>query len=94
MELVDRLIQEMDKGETPFDVNLDSSKAFDTLDHSILTEKLKYYGIKHTELILFVNYLSNHKQFVDIEGTTSEMLTITTGVPQGSFLGCFYSSST
>ncbi len=60
-EHVDRVIQEMDKGETPFNIYLDLSKAFDTLDHSIFTENLQYYGIKHTELTLFVNYLSNCK---------------------------------
>ncbi len=39
------------------------------------------------ELNLFESYLTNHKQFVDIDGTKSEMLQISTGVPQGSVLG-------
>ncbi len=46
LEVVDREIHKMDNGETPFNIYLDLSKAFDTLDHSILTDRLKYYGIK------------------------------------------------
>ncbi len=86
LELVDRVIQNLDKDDIPFNVYLDLSKAFDTLDYSILIEKLKYCGINHRELSLFKSYLANRKQFVDIEGTTSDMLSLTTGVPQGSVL--------
>ncbi len=84
---LDRMIQEMDKGETCFNVFLDLSKAFGTIDHAILLHKLEYYGIKHNELKLFNSYLTDHKQFADIEGTKSEMLEIKTGVPKGSVLG-------
>ncbi len=77
----------MGKGEPPFNAYLDLSKAFDTLDHSILINKIKYYGINQNELNLFESYLRNRKQFVDIGGAKSEMLQISTGVPQGSVLG-------
>ncbi len=77
----------MDKGEIPLNIYLDLSKAFDTLDHSILIANLKYYRIKHKELEFFKSYLTNRKQFVDIDGTSSTLLNITTGVPQGSVLG-------
>ena len=63
LELIDRIIQYLDKGETPISVFLDLSKAFDTLDHSILLSKLEYYGIRNNALKLFKNYLSNRKQY-------------------------------
>ncbi len=69
-KIVDRVLQEIDKGEIPLNIYLYISKAFDTLDHSILIAKLKYYSIKHKEIELFKSYLTNHKQFVDIDGTS------------------------
>ncbi len=45
LELVDRVIVEMDKNNTSLNIFLDLSKSFDTLDDTILLEKLKYYGI-------------------------------------------------
>ena len=44
--LIDRIVLAMDKGETPFSIFIDLSKAFDTLDHKILIHKLKYYGVE------------------------------------------------
>lgn len=76
----------MDKN-TPFALFLDLSKAFDTLDHDILLNKLKYYGIKDNALDLFQSYLSRRKQFVEFEGYKSQLMALKTGVPQGSILG-------
>ena len=63
------------------------SKAFDTLDHEILMQKLSFYGVQNTSLNLFKSYLSERSQFVSIGGTSSPLRTINTGVPQGSILG-------
>ena len=63
------------------------SKAFDTLDHEILLQKLSFYGVQNTSLNLFKSYLSERSQFVSIGGTSSPLRTINTGVPQGSILG-------
>ena len=87
LELADRVITSMDHNETPINIYLDLSKAFDTLDHEILLAKLQYYGIHGTPLELLKSDLTNRKQYVEIEDTKSKMLDISTGVPQGSILG-------
>ena len=66
---------------------LDFSKAFDTVDHSILIEKLQCYGIRGLALLWIKNYLNNRKQYVSYNGVKSNLLTIKYGVPQGSILG-------
>ena len=66
LELIDRVILDMDKSEIPFSIFIDLSKAFDTLDHIILMNKLQYYGIKDTTLDLFQNYLSNRRQYISM----------------------------
>lgn len=87
LELVDRLTQDMDKNEIPLNIFLDLSKAFDTIDHNILLEKLKHYGFSNLSLKLLRCYLTNRKQFVHFDGTNSDLLNIHTGIPQGSILG-------
>ena len=77
----------MDGGKLPISEFLDLSKAFDTLNHSILLDKLKYYGLPNTPLNWFASYLQNRMQFVDFDGTLSNTVLMTTGVPQGSILG-------
>ena len=87
VELVDRVSEYLDGGKLPISVFLDLSKAFDTLNHSILLDKLKYYGFFNTPLNWFASYLQNRMQFVDFDGTLSNTVLMTTGVPQGSILG-------
>ncbi len=53
LEIIDRIMIEMDKNETPINIYLDLSKAFFTLDHNFLLQKLNYYRIKGNNLKLF-----------------------------------------
>ena len=87
LEIIDRIILDLDKGETPINVYLDLSKAFDTLDHKILLEKLSHYGINDVALNMFDSYLSNCVQYVSYNDTNSSSLVLKTGGPQGSILG-------
>ena len=66
---------------------IDLSKAFDTLDHGILTSKLNNYGIQGNALKLIKSYLADRKQFVNVLDENSDTLPILYGVPQGSVLG-------
>ncbi len=65
---------------------LDLRKAFDTVHHGTLIDKLICYGIHNTELAWFENYLFNRKQFVCYDQATSQTEQMTYGVPQGSIL--------
>ena len=87
LELQDRIMEITNNKESCVGVFMDLSKAFDTLDHKILLDKLNYYGIRGVALDWFCNYLSNRRQFVNIDGTSSGQLPISCGVPQGSILG-------
>ena len=66
---------------------LDLAKAFDSINHPILLEKLKFYGIRNSSYEWFKNYLTDRKQFTMVNKQTSTYKTITHGVPQGSVLG-------
>ena len=87
LEIVDKIIYQMDNSETPISVFLDLSKAFDLLDHNILLYKLKYYGIISNSLQLLENYLTNRKQYIEFEKHKSDLKNITIGVPQCSIIG-------
>ncbi|MFM9988300.1 RNA-directed DNA polymerase [Flavobacterium sp.] len=87
IDLYDRISVAIDKREFSIGVFIDLSKAFDTLDHSILLRKLEHYGVRGVALQWFNSYLSNRKQCVTLNGATSSIQNIIYGVPQGSILG-------
>ena len=68
-------------------VFLDLSRAFDSLDHDILLDKLNHVGIRGLPLQLFKSYLNNRVQTVFCNNNYSSMCNIRQGVPQGSILG-------
>lgn len=68
-------------------VFIDLSKAFDSLHHKILLDKLKHYGVRGIPLDLLRNYLSNRTQRVVCNDKYSDLKNLQYGVPQGSILG-------
>lgn len=87
MELVSEITNSFDNNNFTLGVFIDLSKAFDTVDHTILLSKLQHYGICKTNLEWFKNYLSNRKQGLHYDGNMTELKRIKCGVPQGSILG-------
>ena len=88
VQLVDKIFDSFEKEQFTLGVFNDLSKAFDTVDHSILLNKLKFYGITDKNLAWFESYLSNRKQYIEIgENSKTDLKYVTCGVPQGSNLG-------
>ena len=77
----------MDNGLLTGAVFIDLMKAFDTLDHHILLNKLQRYGICNRTLLWFSSYLLGRSQCVEVDKALSSPLDIASGVPQGSILG-------
>ena len=67
---------------------LDLSSAFDTIDHSLLLERLRnYYGFQDKVLMWFTSYLTGRSQSVAVKQARSSSKRLLFGVPQGSVLG-------
>ena len=83
----DFIRKEANSGKTTGAVFIDLTKAFDTISHSIMLNKLSRYGASDMELQWLTDYLFLCKQIVHFNGVLSEPNPINTGVPQGSILG-------
>ena len=85
--LVQNITTSFEKKQSMIGVFLDLSKAFDTIDHKILLQKLMHYGVKGLPLEWFSSYLNDRTQQVVCNNRLSDILKIKCGVPQGSILG-------
>ena len=68
-------------------VFIDLKKAFDTINHSILIDKLEHYGVRGTANKWIMNYLSGRLQYVQKDNVLSGYKKMIHGIPQGSILG-------
>lgn len=88
INILDTSLEALDKKKLTVEgVFLDINKAFDCVDHEILLHKLGNCGIRGNVYDWFKSYLSNRKQFVSINGKSSNYYNLCYGVPQGSVLG-------
>ena len=87
LDLLNKISQSLKEKNFSCCVFLDLAKAFDTVSHEILLQKLDYYGIRGISNAWFRSYLSKRKQCVSVDGMLSTPQPITYGVPQGSILG-------
>ena len=84
IKLIDSIYDSFNQNKYTLGVFIDLSKAFDTVDHNILIDKLNLYGIKNNRLKCFSSYLSKRKQFILAGATKTCNLDIICGVPLGS----------
>lgn len=97
LDFINHVLEGLDSGNQVVGVFLDLSKAFDSVDHTLLLKKLSALGVQGSALSWFRSYLTNRKQTVaveffnesssSLETAHSDTLPVSIGVPQGSVLG-------
>ena len=86
-KMIENWKKQLDNGEKVGVIFMDLSKAFDTINHSLLLAKLKAYGFSNQVLSWLQSYLCNRFQTSIIKGSVSMWNEVITGAPQGSILG-------
>ena len=87
LELIESISNSIDSKHHCAGVFIDLKKAFDTVNHKLLVERLSFYGVRGIANTWLENYLMNIKQYVVVDNQASRMQFIKCGVPQGSVLG-------
>lgn len=87
LELITTIKKNIDLGRITACVFIDLSKAFDSINHNLLLNKLEWLILPTNMMRLFKNYLKNRSQYVNLENVKSSCSIIKNGVPQGSLLG-------
>ena len=87
LELIETITSAIDNKKHCAGVFIDLKKAFDTVDHDLLLQKLIVYGVRGITYDWLSNYLRNRRQYVKVDDHSSNLLDVTCGVPQGSVLG-------
>ena len=86
-QLVDYIYELVDQKKHTAIISLDLSKAFDSISHNLLLNKLAKQGLSETSILWIKSYLSNRQQTTKFKNYTSTEQSVTAGVPQGSIIG-------
>ncbi|MBM3206904.1 MAG: reverse transcriptase family protein, partial [Candidatus Staskawiczbacteria bacterium] len=87
IETIEAITHALDQKKYAAGVFLDIKKAFDTVDHKLLLDKLERMGVRGIVLDWIKSYLERRKQYVTYNKKNSDLLDVVCGVPQGSVLG-------
>ena len=87
LSTIENLKESLDRGSFGVGLFIDFKKAFDTVNHYILLNKLEFYGFRGVVNKWFQSYLTGRNQYLSINGINSSLKAISCGVPQGSVLG-------
>ena len=85
--LNDKILEGFDNGDITGMILIDLQKAFDTINHKILLDKLVFIGFSKNAIAWFKSYLTNRSFIVTVENEYSIPGQLLCGVPQGSILG-------
>ena len=86
ISITETIKESIDNNKFGCGVFLDLRKAFDTVNHKIVLEKLQHYDVRGMAFHWFQSYLTNRKQYVEVNGASSDILDVMCD-PQGSVLG-------
>ena len=87
ISITGKIKRTIDNGNLACGVFIDLKKAFDTVNHTILLQKLEHYGSRGIPPQWFKSYLTDRKQYVSVCANTFVTLEIKCDIPQGSVLG-------
>lgn len=87
IHITDNILTCMDSGQITGAAFLDLSKAFDTVNHELLLQKLTHAGLSNNTVTWFRSYLTNRSIFTMVDNKRSSAMQVPIGVPQGSILG-------
>ena len=86
-EVVNQLYKLIDEKKVAAVISLDLSKAFDSINHNLMLNKLSKMGLSESSLLWIQSYLSDRQQFIRFKDYTSTIQPVKAGVPQGSIIG-------
>ena len=84
IHLTEKIRKQLDSGKYGCRIFVDFQKAFDTVDHTILTQKLNYYGVRGKANNWFSSYLKNRAQFVTLMVSIQFLKTLTVVPPRAN----------